>query len=306
MNDPCRLELRGLSGSEPCGACNQPAREHRGHREYVEMADPEDGITAFAWSCLADGCCPNTCTTCHPVEPDVTVRQVVMSQEAYDAAIAGARADGQRSGPYAAIVYALEDALGVHDMIRDDAKAWHKVASVDGIRAFVADYRRLYQARPLTKIAAALGCDANEVECIEMIEAIKATRDSAYEAGRHDDASARRREIRAIASALGCDADEAACLDRVKFLSGRADVLNDRQDEWERILSERDEELALYSEIASAVGVDDNAPIDTKTIVARVRELTAAESTRDAAVDLASNRGEQVSRLTAELAKGFV
>ena len=44
MNDPCRLELRGLSGSEPCGACNQPARDHRGHREYVEPTDREGGV----------------------------------------------------------------------------------------------------------------------------------------------------------------------------------------------------------------------------------------------------------------------
>ena len=134
MTRPCNLELRGLSGSEPCGACNRPARDHRGHREYVEPTDPEDGITAFAWSCLADGCCPNTCTTCHPVEPaaymkivesDPNRTTVTMSQEAYDAAIAGAIARGQRSGPYAAIVYALEDALDVHDLIPDDAKTWH-------------------------------------------------------------------------------------------------------------------------------------------------------------------------------------
>lgn len=36
MTRPCNLELRGLSGSEPCGACGRPARDHRGHREYVE------------------------------------------------------------------------------------------------------------------------------------------------------------------------------------------------------------------------------------------------------------------------------
>ena len=182
MTRPCNLELRGLSGSEPCGACNRPARDHRGHREYVEPTDPEDGITAFAWSCLADGCCPNTCTTCHPVEPaaymkivesDPNRHTVTMSQEAYDAAIAGAIARGQRSGPYAAIVYALEDALGVHDLIPDDAKTWHKVASIDGIRAFVADYRRLYQARPLTKIASALSCDAGESECLDAIDSLR-------------------------------------------------------------------------------------------------------------------------------------
>lgn len=30
-------------------------------------AEAEAGITAFAWSCLGDGCCPETCITCHPV-----------------------------------------------------------------------------------------------------------------------------------------------------------------------------------------------------------------------------------------------
>ena len=224
MNDPCRLELRGLSGSEPCGACNRPARDHRGHREYVEPTDPEDGITAFAWSCLADGCCPNTCTTCHPVEPEYwtveymignsdwishglgvyTTRAgaeealklcsihvdskrvarcdassrivsssvaavetfepakhsepdsttVTMSQDAYDAAIAGAKREG-----WSRAVLKLRDG--------------HRFVQASDCLARTIPDAWPTPPNPLTKIASALSCDAGESECLDAIDSLR-------------------------------------------------------------------------------------------------------------------------------------
>jgi len=309
MNDPCRLELRGLSGSEPCGACNRPARDHRGHREYVEPTDPEDGITAFAWSCLADGCCPNTCTTCHPVEPEYwtveymignsdwishglgvyTTRAgaeealklcsihvdskrvarcdassrivsssvaavetfepakhsepdsttVTMSQDAYDAAIAGAKREG-----WSRAVLKLRDG--------------HRFVQASDCLARTIPDAWPTPPNPLTKIASAMGCDENEAACLDAIDSLRRELSAAEDASsmerqRRKDAESARdaaekeaRELRGQRDQLRRTTEDRDCLYRKA--SSLGNELRRAEEELASVRSERDHLLTLLDE----------------------------------------------------------
>ena len=341
MNDPCRLELRGLSGSEPCGACNHPAREHRGHREYVEPTDPEDGIAAFAWSCLADGCCPNTCTTCHPVEPEYwtveymignsdwishglgvyTTRAgaeealklcsihvdskrvarcdassrivsssvaavetfepakhsepdsttVTMSQDAYDAAIAGAKREG-----WSRAVLKLRDG--------------HRFVQASDCLARTIPDAWPTPPNPLTKIASAMGCDENEAACLDAIDSLRRELSAAEDASsmerqRRKDAEQERdarpaitrKQARAwldLATEHGFNAvpstgsvEYVAALALAKFADGIATDLSTTLGYVAKITDERDsarakaieEALAAINNIGCAARVRDGA-----------------------------------------------
>ena len=192
MNDPCRLELRGLSGSEPCGACNHPAREHRGHREYVEpeywtveyMIGNSDWIshglgvyTTRAGAEEALKLCSihvdskrvarcdassrivsssvaavETFEPAKHSEPDSTT--VTMSQDAYDAAIAGAKREG-----WSRAVLKLRDG--------------HRFVQASDCLARTIPDAWPTPPNPLTKIASAMGCDENEAACLDAIDSLR-------------------------------------------------------------------------------------------------------------------------------------
>lgn len=236
---PCNRELRGLSGSEPCGACNQPARDHRGHREYVEpehwtveykigdsgwishglgvyttRGDAEEALKSCSISddkiriarCDASGrIVSSTGAVVETFEPVTTVGIDLATTPDRPTVIAGAKREG---------------AEWMRDAIRSmSSKSYRETAWTTEIQ-LPSDWPA--PPNPLTKIASALGCDADEAACLDAIDSL-------------------RRE-------LECSED-ASSMERQR----RKDV----------------------------------------------------EQERDAAVDLASHRGEQVSRLTAELAKAL-
>lgn len=189
MNDPCRLELRGLSGSEPCGACNQPAREHRGHREYVEpeywtveyMIGNSDwishGLGVYTTRAGAEEalklcsihvdskrvarCDASSRIIGAVVEPvmksGVVARStpdITMSQEAYDAAIAEAKREG-----WSRAVLKLRDG--------------HRFVQASDCLARTIPDAWPAPPNPLTAIASALGCDADEAACLDAIDSLR-------------------------------------------------------------------------------------------------------------------------------------
>lgn len=191
---------------------------------------------------------------------DQVLSKFTMSQDAYDAAIAGARREGWTAGIGASL---REYRSGT----------WIDYLAMCGaVEALQPPDAWPTPPNPLTKAASALGCDADEAACLDAIDSLRRELECS------EDASSMERQRRKDAE-LTRDAAVDLASNRGEQVSRLTAELAKALDEaWSAADEERDEELALYSEIASAVGVDANAPIDTKTIVARVRELNAKEA----------------------------
>ena len=309
MNDPCRLELRGLSGSEPCGACNHPAREHRGHREYVEpeywtveyMIGNSDWIshglgvyTTRAGAEEALKLCSihvdskrvarcdassrivsssvaavETFEPAKHSEPDSTT--VTMSQDAYDAAIAGAKREG-----WSRAVLKLRDG--------------HRFVQASDCLARTIPDAWPTPPNPLTKIASAMGCDENEAACLDAIDSLRRELSAAEDASsmerqRRKDAEQERdarpaitrKQARAwldLATEHGFNAvpstgsvEYVAALALAKFADGIATDLSTTLGYVAKITDERDsarakaieEALAAINNIGCAARVRDGA-----------------------------------------------
>lgn len=61
-----------------CDALEELARVLR-ENSYPEV--DEDEPTAFAWSCLADGCCPPTCQTCSTLRSEAAAAMPLTEDE---------------------------------------------------------------------------------------------------------------------------------------------------------------------------------------------------------------------------------
>lgn len=300
MNDPCRLELRGLSGSEPCGACNHPAREHRGHREYVEpeywtveyMIGNSDWIshglgvyTTRAGAEEALKLCSihvdskrvarcdassrivsssvaavETFEPAKHSEPDSTT--VTMSQDAYDAAIAGAKREG-----WSRAVLKLRDG--------------HRFVQASDCLARTIPDAWPAPPNPLTAIASAMGCDENEAACLDAIDSLRRELSAA------EDASSMERQRRK-------DAEQER--------DARPAITRKQARAWLDLAIEHGSNAVPSTGSVEYVAALALAKFAAGLVPLRTHD---AESIRDAAVDLASHHGEQVSRLTAELAKAL-
>lgn len=297
MNDPCRLELRGLSGSEPCGACNHPAREHRGHREYVEpeywtveyMIGNSDWIshglgvyTTRAGAEEALKLCSihvdskrvarcdassrivsssvaavETFEPAKHSEPDSTT--VTMSQDAYDAAIAGAKREG-----WSRAVLKLRDG--------------HRFVQASDCLARTIPDAWPTPPNPLTKIASAMGCDENEAACLDAIDSLRRELECA------EDASSMERQRRK-------DAESAPA-------RGFPEALREQIAAWDQLRSGCRSAHDLIRDVHAWLA---SQPADeTEALRARVREL---EAERDSALADMTLAREDLAGCEYDLAK---
>lgn len=204
----------------PCADCGVPRTKEQGETTFT--------VCDQCWNKAHPKLAVDTSS------PNVSTNGVVMTREAFDAAIARARKDERDKA---------ERALG-EERSRHSLQLSRCVFTKDAEERIAA--ARIAGARWMKARAAASAraFGSEEADAIERISVDEM----------RDGITTPPNPYAAIASALSCEASEEGILGAVAKLEEFKSALLDRQHEWEEILSQRDEECAAYDAIATALG----------------------------------------------------